>query len=572
VKVKAISKGVAKGILWTLPEGVRAVKKGLEDPALAEKEASEFHRGRKKALKNLEALIEKTRQELGEEEAEIFEGHYELLDSEDVIQEVEERILKQLMNAVEAVLDFAETNALEMEALEDEYFRARGQDFRDLGQQLVRAMGEGDSEIPPLPEEAIVVAHELTPSQTAGLDFGRVKGFLLHQGGQNSHGAILARGYNIPALVVTDPQEFALLSPGKLVLLDGDSGEVHVDPPEEKIQAFSQRIRKQSLLQEEMKKVLPLPAVTADGQRLAIYSNVGDLKGVDKAVENHAEGIGLFRTEFLFMQASSMPSQEQQESLYGKAIKKMGGRNIIFRLLDTGADKPLPYLTMKEEENPFLGLRGIRLLLEHPEIIDQQLTALLRASQEGPVLAMIPMIAGLEGLRKVKARVEALALKEALTDVSNFQLGVMVETPAAVIMIDEIIAEADFVSIGTNDLTQYTLAADRGNPDLSLYYDEYHPAVLRSIARVVTQVKGAGKLAGVCGELAGDYRMLPFFVGIGLEEISVSPLKVGELKYWLRKIESSAARVLTQKILTMATSQEIKDVLEQYFAVLSEEA
>ncbi|MBI9104381.1 MAG: phosphoenolpyruvate--protein phosphotransferase [Spirochaetales bacterium] len=529
-----------------------------------ESEISRFREGRDKAAAVLEKLIVKVQKDMGESQAEIFEGHLEILSSEDVEEEVLELISEKLVCAEKAVLDFAESNAKEMESLESEYFQERGQDFRDIGRQIVAGIqGEavGDES---LPDEAVVVADELTPSQTAQLDMTRVKGFIIRIGGRNSHVAIMARSMEIPAVILNEAGLFQVIRSGDELYLNGDSGEVEINPPPAKVVQIKGKIKEQERKKQDLMKLLALPSVTLDGHKVKLYSNVGGSFDLTSSTEYKADGIGLFRSEFLFMESMSLPGVERQTEAYRKAVETMEGKEVIIRLLDTGADKPLPYWQLPEEENPFLGIRGIRLLLQKEGVLRTQIQALIQASSSGPVGIMIPMVGSLGPIEKVKSIVEEERKALGLADSGNLKVGVMIETPAAVMLIEEILEIVDFISIGTNDLTQYTLAVDRGNPSMNDYYDEFHPAVFRSIARVITASKSAGKMSGVCGELAGNKLALPFLLGLGVDELSMTPSRILETKKVVRGIRYQEAKTLVEQLMRISTPEGIKTRLSQF--------
>ncbi|WP_052078894.1 phosphoenolpyruvate--protein phosphotransferase [Spirochaeta lutea] len=578
MSIEILSPGIAKGHIKRLAQVAMDFPRTVSKDRVQD-ELERFRVGRSRAMDTLRGIIEKTAREIGPEEAEIFEGHLELMESDDLSQEVEQYIQGQLMSSEAAVDRFAQENAADMEALEDEYFRQRGQDLRDIGVQLIRAIqdsdaaGSQDPETGTAPREndgcsgsteespgCILVAEELSPSQTASLDFSAVRGLILARGGKNSHAAIIARAQELPALVVTDVGTFESLQEGTLIYVDANQGALLTHPDKNQQARLDALISQEQELRAKAAQAVELPSRTADGQHLGIFANVGVPGDIRTAGENRADGIGLFRTEFLFMQSGAAPTQADQARVYRQAVQTLDGKPVIIRLLDTGADKPLPYLELPTEENPFLGIRGIRLLLDHEDYLRTQLRALIEASVSGTVHVMIPMVAGLESIRRVKA----LLFQEKQDWAEDIRLGVMVETPASVILIEDILREVDFISIGTNDLTQYTLAADRGNPALARYYDELHPAVLRSIAKVVTAARAQGKLNGICGELAGNLLALPFFVGISVGELSCAPKHIGAMRLLLSAIDSTQAAQLSRRILALSSPQEVRQELEAF--------
>ncbi|MDC7221163.1 MAG: phosphoenolpyruvate--protein phosphotransferase [Spirochaetales bacterium] len=558
-----LSSGISQGKIHLIREEQSFSREPIGQDQI-EKEAERFRIGRDKAAKSLEALVEKVRREMGDDKAEIFEGHLEILTSEDVEEGVLEIITEKLVSAEYASDIFAEENAREMEELDDEYFRERGQDFRDIGRQLIKGIsGQGEDERE-LPEDAVVVGEELTPTQTASLDLSRVRGFVVKRGGKNSHAAIIARSLEIPAVMISDDDEFAKLKENVPFSMDGDSGEYWLKPNKQTVNELDRRDRKNKKDKEELLQLLDLPAETTDGKTIGLYANVGGLHDVEIATRYKADGIGLFRTEFLFMETMTAPTLARQTEIYQSAIEQMDGRYVIIRLLDTGADKPISYMPLPQEDNPFLGIRGIRLLLQREDVLRTQIQALLTASKAGKVGMMIPMINSLKPIERIRTLVEEEKTALGWDGPDNLKLGVMIETPAAVQMIKEILNKVDFVSIGTNDLTQYTLAADRGNPQMDDYYDEFHPAVLRSIAHTIRQAKKKGVLNGICGELAGNPLALPFFIGLGVDELSGTASNLLKLKRIIRKTNSRDAAELTDEILRIPTSEGIKARLNRF--------
>ncbi|MBB6480359.1 phosphoenolpyruvate--protein phosphotransferase [Spirochaeta isovalerica] len=561
----AVSGGISFGKAFLLDSGASVSCRGISVEQI-DGEMKRFLEGRDRAAVNLEKLIEKVRTEMGDDKAEIFEGHLEILTSDDVEEGVREIIVEQKVCAEKAAEIFAEDNAREMEELDDEYFRERGQDFRDIGQQLIKGILNINPDERTLPDQAVVMGEELSPSQTASLDMSRVKGLIVKTGGKNSHAAIIARSLEIPALIMPELDFAEHVKNNDIVYVDGESGELWVNPDEKTIESLKRKEEKLEKEKEELLTLLDEPSATKDGHPVGLYANVGGTFDIGNAVRYKADGIGLFRTEFLFMETMSSPTLARQTEVYQHAVESLGGRNVIIRLLDTGADKPLPYWPLPREENPFLGIRGIRLLFQKEDILRTQIQALLQASKSGPVGMMIPMIGSLKPIERVRALVEEEKLALGWTEAENLMLGVMIETPAAVQLIKEILDIVDFVSIGTNDLTQYMLAADRGNPSMTDYYDEFHPAVLRSIAHVIKQAGKKAKLNGICGELAGNPLALPFFVGLGVDELSTNASSILKLKKILREIDFTEAENLVEEILRIPTSEGIRMRLHRFLA------
>lgn len=563
MKGLSASNGISHGTAFRILEEQEVTERKISKDAL-EPEIERFIAGRDKAIADLEKLILKVRDELGDDKAEIFEGHLEILTSEDVSEGVIEIMTEQLVCAEKAAEIFAEENAKEMEELDDEYFRERGQDFRDIGRQIIKGISGPDSDEASLPDDAIIIAEELTPSQTAALEMSKVRGFIVHKGGKNSHVAIIARSLEIPAIILEDESEFSQVRLGDLVYMDGDTGEIWVNPSQSSILKLDRKHKKNEREKVELLKFLNLPSVTKDNHPVGLYANIGGIFDIESAKKYNADGIGLFRTEFLFMETMSSPTLSRQTDVYKAAIQSMNGKHVIIRLLDTGADKPLSYWPLPEEDNPFLGIRGIRLLFQKEDVLRTQIQALLMASEAGAVGMMIPMIGSLKPIEKVQAFIEEEKAALNWDGPNNLKLGVMIETPAAVQLISEILDAVEFISIGTNDLTQYLLAADRGNPLMNEYYDEFHPAVLRSIAHVIRQAGKKGKLNGICGELAGNPLALPFFIGLGVEELSTNASSILKLKRIIRQIDSKEAEALVEEILRIPTSEGIRARLSRF--------
>jgi len=563
MKGEALSAGISHGTAYVILPEPEISYCAIEEEQIDE-EIERFILGRDRAAADLEKLISKVRKEMGQDKAEIFEGHLEILASEDVEEEVCQLIKEKKLCAEMAVEEFSESNAREMEELEEEYFRERGQDFRDIGAQLIRGIQDKLSGPRELPERTIVVSEELTPSQTAALDMKRVKGFIIHKGGKNSHTAIIARSLEIPALILREPDPCGIIRDGDSLYMDGLTGEFWINPEAAKIEELDKKDRRYKRDKKELLKLLDMPSVTPDNRKVGLYANVGGVHDIEAARKYKANGIGLFRTEFLFMESMNCPTLDRQTQVYTSAVEAMEGQNVIIRLLDTGADKPLPYWTLPNEENPFLGVRGIRLLLEKEDTLRTQIQALLLASKSGPVGMMIPMVGSLKPIERVRALVEEEKRAMDWQGPEQLKLGVMIETPAAVTLIEDILETVDFISIGTNDLTQYTLAADRGNPLMNEYYDEFHPAVFRSIAHVIKKARKKGVLNGICGELAGNLTALPFFIGLGVDELSTVPPQILELKRLVRQIPASEAEALVAEILRIPTSEGIRARLNRF--------
>lgn len=483
----------------------------------------------KEAIENsreqLTKIKEKAEKELGAAKAAVFESHMMLLDDPEFTGAVEMNVESNMVNAEKALSDVIEMYMSIFGAMEDEYMKERAADVKDVGNRILANLaGKAGLGLEDLKENTIIVAHDLTPSDTAQLDKNKVIGFLTNIGGRTSHSAIMARTLEIPAVVgLKDITE--CVKDGDLIVLDGEEGIAIINPDEDTIKKYEEKKASYEKEKEELKKLISVETVTKAGKRVEVCGNIGKAEDIHQVLENGGDGVGLFRTEFLYMDREEMPTEEEQFESYKYVAEKSEGRSIVIRTLDIGGDKKLPYLPLPEEMNPFLGYRAIRLCLDRKEIFKIQLRALLRASAYGNIKIMFPMISSLE---------EFLAAKEVLTECmhelenegkdfnKDLEVGIMVEIPAAAIYADELAKYVDFFSIGTNDLIQYTLAADRMNEKISYLYKPNHPAVLRLIKMTIDAAHKEGKWCGMCGEVAGDESMIPTLVEYGLDEFSMS--------------------------------------------------
>ncbi len=518
--------GIAIGkIKELLPQNheVRRVK--VEDTAA---EMDRFEQAKEETKRQLHGLYEKAVKEVGEDNAAIFEIHQMMLEDLDYLDSIRNMIETQSVNAEFAVAMTGDNFAQMFAQMDDDYMKARAADVKDISERLIRVLsnrqnqtGEtGDSD-----EKYIIVADDLAPSETIQLDREKVLAFVTRKGSTNSHSAILARTMNIPALVLTPVAEAIN---GKEAIVDGFTGTVILEPDEDVRKEYEEKQREEAHRRELLERLKGKPAITEDGKEIKLYANIGGVKDVAAVLQNDAAGIGLFRSEFLYLQNQDYPTEEEQFKAYKTVAEMMAGKKVIIRTLDIGADKKVDYFHLDEEDNPALGYRAIRICLTRPEIFRTQLRALLRASAFGNIAIMLPMITSLWEVQKAK---EIIAdVKKELTEqgisYKNVEVGVMIETPAAVMIADDLAKEVDFFSIGTNDLTQYTLAIDRQNEHLDTFYNAHHPAVLRMIGMVAESAHKAGIWAGICGELGADLELTEAFVQMGIDELSVSPSMV----------------------------------------------
>jgi phosphotransferase system enzyme I (PtsI) len=504
----------------------------------------------------------------GEEKEAIFEGHIMLLEDEELEQDILTLIRDELVSSDRAIHQAIEQYASMMAELDDPYLRERATDFRDIGNRLVKnVLGMEIVNLSTIDEEVILVANDLTPSETAQINLNYVRGFVTDIGGRTSHTSIMARSLELPAIVGTNDVTKRVQS-GDFLILDAIHNQVHINPTYEVISKTKAAQAKFLAEKAELAKLRELPATTTDGHQVEVCSNIGTLKDMDGAHRNGAEGVGLYRTEFLFMDRDSLPSEQEQFQAYKEVAQSMPDKPIIVRTMDIGGDKELPYMKFPKEMNPFLGWRAVRIFFDRKDIMHTQLRAILRASVFGKLRIMFPMIISVEEFRSLK--VELAELKDELRSEGiafdeNIEVGIMVETPAAAVMARHLAKEADFFSIGTNDLTQYTLAVDRGNEMISRLYNPLSPAVLNLIKQVIDASHAEGKWTGMCGELAGDERATVLLLGMGLDEYSMSAMSIPRVKQLVRSTSYAVAKDLADRALASATAAEVEAIVDEYF-------
>lgn len=519
---KSVFGGIAIGRISVYKKGEQQVKRNRITDVDAER--SRFEDAKKTAIEQLQGLYDKALKEVGEANAAIFEVHQMMLDDGDYNESIANIIKSQEVNAEYAVASTGDNFSQMFAAMEDDYMRARAADIKDISERIISILsGKGDNAIG-ADEPAIIVADDLAPSETVQLDKDMVLSFVTVHGSLNSHTAILARTMAIPALVGT-PLPLDESVDGKLGVVDGGAGVIYVDPDEKTLEAMKKKQQEELQKKELLQSLKGKENITLDGQKMMLYANIGNIKDLATVLQNDAGGIGLFRSEFIYLESEDYPTEEEQFLIYKQVAETMAGRRVIIRTLDIGADKQCDYFEMEHEENPAMGCRAIRICLTRPEIFKTQLRALFRASAYGNIAIMYPMITSVKEVQKIK---EIVAEVKAEMDAAgipygNPEQGIMIETPAAVIVGDELAKEVDFFSIGTNDLTQYTLAIDRQNTKLDEFYDSHHPAILRMISMVVESAHKAGIWAGICGELGADQTLTKEFLAMGVDELSVSP-------------------------------------------------
>ena len=552
-------RGTSKGIAGGKAFLVKAPDLTAERREITEQEAE-----REKT--SFRHAVEKTRGALRPlaRENVIFAAHLDMAEDETLIDGVEEKISAGKCAQWALELQMEETCGL-LESLEDAYLRERAADVRDVCRRIMAFLkGTREEPFQDIREEVILFAEELSPSDTAKMDFRYVKGMVTAKGGSTSHVAILARGLEIPALLgIGDILE--RVTAGQEVILDGDGGILILSPDDMTRRVYQEKQAAQRELKQKLKEMNRLPAVTTDGRCVHLYANVGSLKDIEMAKKHGAEGVGLFRSEFLYMESSRFPTEQEQFEVYRKAAETMK-KTVTIRTLDIGGDKALPYYQFEKEENPFLGWRAIRFCLDMRDVFKTQLKAILRAAAYGEIRIMYPMIVSVEEFRKANQLLEECKreLKErGVLFRESISTGIMVETPAAVLLAEELAKEVDFFSIGTNDLTQYILAADRGNQKLTKIYDPFHPAVLRAVAKVIAAGHKEGKEVGMCGEFAGEEGAVPLLIGMGLDECSMVSTSIAAVRYQIRGLSAENAKHLAERVLAAGTAKEVRHLLDR---------
>ena len=532
---KSILKGIAIGKIKFLKKAQAEIKDTAADPAA---ELQRFEEAKALATEQLQALYDKAVVEAGEDHAAIFEIHMMMLEDDDYLDSITEIINSQGKSAEYAVKTTGENFAETFASMDDEYMKARAADVKDISTRVVNILTGADTGVAEGDDPFIIVAEDLAPSETVQLDKSKLLGFVTHLGSTNSHTAILARNMNIPALIGTEIDE---AWDGKLAIIDGYNNCIYIEPTDDLVETLDKKrvydLQQRALLQELKKK----PNVTLDGKKINVYANIGNVSDVGMVLQNDAGGIGLFRSEFIYLHSETFPTEDEQFAIYKRVAEMMGGKKVIIRTLDIGADKQADYFNLPKEDNPALGYRAIRICLTQHDIFKAQLRALLRAAAYGNVSIMFPMIISVRELKDAKevleeCRRELIAEGKQIGDV---ELGIMIETPASVMIADELAEEVEFFSIGTNDLTQYTLAIDRQNPKLDPFYDPHHPAVLRMIEQTVQAGHRHNCWVGICGELGADTSLTETFMRMGLDELSVNPGSVLGLRKVIRSLDLS---------------------------------
>ena len=532
---KSIFKGIAIGKILFYQKGEQPVKRvKIEDTA---EQIKRYEDARAKAAEQLQGLYEKALKEVGEANAAVFEVHQMMLEDDDYIDSVVNIIETQQVNAEFAVATTGDNFAKMFAEMEDDYFKARAADVKDISERMVNILSGNESGGAIGDEPVIVVAEDLAPSETVQMDKEKLLAFVTRLGSANSHTAILARTMNIPALIEVDIKEEWN---GKMAVVDGYTGTFYIDPDEETLKKMQEKKEEDIKARELLQELKGKEDITVDGKHIKLYANIGGVKDVTSVLANDAAGIGLFRSEFLYLEADNYPDEEAQFQAYKTVAENMAGKKVIVRTLDIGADKQVDYFNLDHEENPAMGYRAIRICLDRRDIFRTQLRALLRASAYGNIGIMYPMIISVDEVKEIKKIVESIKaeLTEKGIEYGEVEQGIMIETPAAVMISDLLAEEVDFFSIGTNDLTQYTLAIDRQNSKLDNIYDSHHPAVLRMIQKTIENGHKAGCWVGICGELGADMTLTETFLKMGIDELSVSPTFVLPIRKLIREMST----------------------------------
>lgn len=558
----AASSGIAFGKAYKLIEpDLSFEKKTVENSEL---EITKLHNSLKKAKDELSQIRDKVSELQGEENARIFDAHLLVLQDPDLLSAIREKINSEKINAASALYEVTASFINMFEQMENEYMRERSADIKDVTKRvLAHLLGKTLPNPGLITEETILITKDLTPSDTAQINKKYVKGFIADIGGRTSHSAIMARSMELPAIVGTKEASLKIKN-GDNIIIDGMSGKIFVNPSKKIQEEYKNRQEKLDVQRAEWALLKDEPTVTKDNYKVELAANIGSPKDIEQVKANGSEGIGLYRTEFLYMERTSLPTEEEQFEAYKTVLHEMNGKPVIVRTLDIGGDKQLSYWDMPKEINPFLGLRAIRFTLKETTIFRTQLRALLRASHYGNLKIMFPMIATLDEFHEAKQILieEKQKLQNENVPIAKIEVGIMVETPATALVIDQFAEEVDFFSIGTNDLIQYTFAADRMNEYVSYLYQPYHPAILRLVKMVIDAAHAEGKWVGMCGEMAGDQKAIPLLLGLGLDEFSMSASSILPARSQLKNLSKKDMELLAEKALLMKTTDEVLELVK----------
>lgn len=570
-KVQGIgaSSGIAIGKAFVLPTWEWDVPEEKMDPSDLAREFERLYEGIRSSKDEIEFIKSEIREMVGNEESSIFDAHLAILEDPIFMNEIQGIIQRQYKAAEVAVKEAIDHFVTMFDLLDDEYMKERALDIKDVGNRLLKhLLGAPEITLPTDTQPYILVAKELSPSQLVHLNPKNVLGIVMLMGGKTSHSAIMARALGIPLVLGLEGKITRPVQTGDLVIVDGEHGIVYIEPPEQVVKQYEARHEAYAREMDELKKLVKLPAVTQDGLTISLSANISSTRELEIADQNGAEGVGLFRTEFMYMDRSYPPSEAEQLAVYRDAAEHYKDSQVIIRTLDIGGDKPMEYLNLPEEDNPFLGYRAIRICLDQQELFKSQLRAILRASAHGPVAIMIPMISSVEEIIAAKAVLEQAKAElrdEGLPFDEKLPVGIMVEVPAAALIADRLAEEVDFFSIGTNDLVQYTLAVDRMNEQIAHMYDPFHPAVLRLIRHTIEAAQARGIGISVCGEMAGDTRAVPLWIALGVTKLSMSSRFIPRVKAAIHRATRTGSEQLAERIFAARSKAEIDELVERHF-------
>lgn len=554
--------GIGKVFVFKEPE-LKIEKKEIKN---TEEEINRLELSLKKSTDEIDNIYNITLNTIGEDEAEIFTAHRMMLEDPEFLGGVKEKIKDEKVNAEWAVNEVANFYIDMFENIEDEYLKARAADLRDVSKRLLRALLNVETpDLISISEKSIIIAEDLTPSDTAQMNKEMVVGIVTELGGRTSHTSIMARTLEVPAIAgVKDATDIFVHGDG--IIVDGDSGEIIIKPTEEQLKEYKNKQEQLEEFKIILKKMKGQETISKDGYKVELAGNIGTAKDVESVLENDGEGVGLFRTEFLYMDKDRLPTEEEQFQSYKEVAEKLGDKPLVIRTLDVGGDKDLPYLDLPKEMNPFLGYRAIRLCLDRVDIFKTQLRAILRASAFGNVKIMFPMISNIKEIRDSKAIIEGLKLDLKAENIDfdpNLEIGIMVEIPAVAIHSEAFAKEVDFFSIGTNDLIQYTLAVDRGNTEIAYLYNQFHPAVLRLIKMTIDNGHKEGIWVGMCGEVAGDQKLIPLLLAMGLDEFSMGAASILKSRYLIKQLSKDNISKMLDEILSLPRAEDVEKYIEE---------
>lgn len=559
-----VSPGISIGKVFLKEEiEIKVEKKNIESSS---DEIAKLNDSIEKSLKEVKSIHEYALKNLGEKEAEIFSAHKLMLEDPEFIGLIKGKIEDENVNAEWGVQEASNNYISILENMDNEYLKERAADIKDISKRLINnLMGIENISLSTLEEECIIVSKDLAPSDTAQMRKDKVLGFVTEVGGRTSHTSIMARTLELPAVVGVKDITKAVKS-NDIIIIDGDEGTIIINPTQDEINAYKEKRKAFEEFKNKLKELKNSKSISKDGHKVEIAGNIGTPKDIDKVIENGGEGVGLYRTEFLYMDRDKLPTEEEQFKSYKIVAEKLEGRPLVIRTLDVGGDKELPYLEMPKEMNPFLGYRAIRLCLDRVDIFKVQLRAILRASAYGNVKIMFPMVSNLKEFRDAKQILEEMKSELRAENIpfnENIEVGIMVEIPSAAIQSDVFAKEVDFFSIGTNDLIQYTLAVDRGNENISYLYSQYHPAVLRLIKMTIENGHKEGIWVGMCGEAAGDERLIPILLGMGLDEFSMSASSILKARYTIKNISKVEMENMIEEVLNLETPLQVKQYIDE---------